>query len=101
MARRIELKDGKYVIIQEDDGRQYALRHGEPWRDLTGDKMVGAMFDRIEELSAQLGTGTVYSPQLGGYNGLSCSLCGAPQFNTPSGPTCDNGHGGALGVAGS
>ena len=24
-----------------------------------------------------------------------CAVCGAPQFQTPSGPTCVNGHGGA------
>lgn len=24
-----------------------------------------------------------------------CSICGEPQFNTPSGITCVNGHGGA------
>ncbi len=25
----------------------------------------------------------------------NCSVCGEPQFATPSGPTCKNGHGGA------
>ena len=24
-----------------------------------------------------------------------CSVCGEPQFDTPSGPVCKNGHGGA------
>ena len=27
-----------------------------------------------------------------------CSDCGMPQFQTPSGPTCGNGHGGAEGL---
>jgi len=27
--------------------------------------------------------------------GLICSVCGAPQFDTPSGISCGNGHGGA------
>ena len=31
------------------------------------------------------------------FNGLLCSLCGSPQFETPSGVTCANGHGGAAG----
>jgi hypothetical protein len=31
-------------------------------------------------------------------NGLNCSDCGEPQFNTPSGPSCENGHGGVSGV---
>lgn len=30
--------------------------------------------------------------------GLMCSVCGQPQFDTPSGITCGNGHGGATGV---
>jgi hypothetical protein len=31
-------------------------------------------------------------------NGLLCSDCGEPQVNTPSGPSCKFGHGGADGV---
>ena len=31
-------------------------------------------------------------------NGLSCSVCGSPQFITPGGPSCVNQHGGAEGV---
>jgi hypothetical protein len=27
--------------------------------------------------------------------GLSCVDCGFPQYQTPSGPVCENGHGGA------
>ena len=34
-----------------------------------------------------------------GFNGLLCTLCGSPQFETPSGVTCANGHGGADGEA--
>ena len=34
-----------------------------------------------------------------GFNGLLCALCGSPQFETPSGVTCANGHGGADGEA--
>jgi hypothetical protein len=30
--------------------------------------------------------------------GLACSTCFAPQFRTPSGDTCENGHGGATGI---
>lgn len=32
------------------------------------------------------------------YNGLFCKECDAPQYHTPSGVSCDNGHGGAEGV---
>ena len=29
------------------------------------------------------------------YTGTNCSICGEPQFTSPSGITCENGHGGA------
>ena len=32
------------------------------------------------------------------YNGLECSICGEPQYETPSGATCKNRHGGADGI---
>ncbi len=32
-------------------------------------------------------------------NGLLCSACGAPQYQTPSGTVCRSGHGGAEGGA--
>jgi hypothetical protein len=31
-------------------------------------------------------------------NGLKCSICFGPQFDTPSGVTCKNGHGGVEGI---
>lgn len=31
-------------------------------------------------------------------NGLVCALCGKPQFETPSGASCENGHGGEDGM---
>jgi hypothetical protein len=53
MNKRIELYDGKYTYINDEQG-QRALRHGEPWRDLVGDGLVLAMAQRIEELEAKL-----------------------------------------------
>lgn len=48
---RIDLCDGKYTIVCDlDKGQMECLRYGEKWRDLCGDKMVLAMFDRIVEL---------------------------------------------------
>lgn len=46
---RIELEDGKYTYVQ-NGGEQYALRYGEPWRDLTGDKFTYCLAARIVEL---------------------------------------------------
>jgi len=48
---QIEVCDGKYTIIYDlEKGQSEALRYGEKWRDLRGDKMVLAMFDTIIEL---------------------------------------------------
>lgn len=48
---QIDLCDGKYSIAKTDGaGALSAFRYGEPWRDLTGDKLVGAMFDEIVAL---------------------------------------------------
>jgi len=51
LSRPIVLEDGKYTVLR-DDGCLRALRNGEPWRDLTGEKLVGALCDRIDELTA-------------------------------------------------
>lgn len=47
---KIELADGKYTYVLHEDGRQHALRHGEIWRDLVGDKFVYSLAARAEEL---------------------------------------------------
>lgn len=47
----IYLEDGKYTVVR-DGGNMHALRNGETWRDLTGDKLVGALCARIDELTA-------------------------------------------------
>lgn len=50
---RIDLFDGKYTVVCSPQEFK-ALRYGEEWRDLTGDKLVFAMFDRIVELEIVL-----------------------------------------------
>ena len=47
----ITLSEGKYVVREKPNGSLEALRHGEPWRDLTGDGLVFSMFHRLLELS--------------------------------------------------
>ena len=37
---RVSVEDGKYTIISHKDGRLRALRNGEEWRSLVGDKMA-------------------------------------------------------------
>lgn len=54
---KIDLLGGKYTI-QHDNGANFkALRYGEEWRDLTGDGLVLALVQRIEELQLQLTSG--------------------------------------------
>lgn len=36
---RISVADGKYTVVI-DGGKLSALRHGEPWRDLSGDNLI-------------------------------------------------------------
>lgn len=50
---KIDLYDGKYTVIHENGVNFRALRNGEEWRDLTGDGLVLAMTQRIEELEEE------------------------------------------------
>ncbi len=52
---RTDLEDGKYtVIFDEATGGLSALRYGQVWRDLAGDKLVLALVHRIDELQREL-----------------------------------------------
>lgn len=57
--KTITLEDGKYKIIVPETKEDFkkerfrCLRHGEEWRDLTGDKMIGALCSRVLELEEQ------------------------------------------------
>ena len=46
----LNVKIGRYNVIQNNDGSLSAKRNGEQWRDLTGDNLVLALTQRIEEL---------------------------------------------------
>lgn len=52
MADKVELNDGKYTVVNDlsEGGGFYALRYGEEWRNLAGDKLVYTMFCEIERL---------------------------------------------------
>ena len=54
---KIELQQGKYIYkFDENSGRQEIYRHGELWRDETGDGFLLAMAQKIEELEDELWT---------------------------------------------
>jgi len=48
----MKLDGGKYEIKHEGD-RVIAYRHGERWRELTGDNLIYWLMARITELEAQ------------------------------------------------
>lgn len=53
----ISLEDDKYTVSLTTGGGQFhfeAARNGEQWRDLCGDKLVLAMFNRIQELESAI-----------------------------------------------
>jgi hypothetical protein len=52
----ISLHEGKYKVSHTNGTNFHALRHGQPWRDLTGDGLLLAMVQRIEELENRLAT---------------------------------------------
>ena len=56
----VTVAEGKYTYQRFHDGGQRCLRYGEPWRDLTGDGMVMAMAQRIEELTEILNQAGIY-----------------------------------------
>lgn len=49
----IELEDGKYVYTFEN-GMQIITRHGETWRNETGDGFILAMAQHIQDLEMEL-----------------------------------------------
>lgn len=50
----IDLEDGKYTLLLHSDGRLEALRYGEPWRDLCGDKLVLCLVQRVQALESKV-----------------------------------------------
>ena len=50
----ITVGDGKYTVVQTTDGRVVALRNGEPWRDLTGDKLLLCLAQELEAARAEI-----------------------------------------------
>lgn len=56
LALDITTIDGKYTVQMDEKGRLYALRYGEPWRDLVGDKLVLALASELEMLRERVKT---------------------------------------------
>lgn len=45
--------EGKYTVISEG-GKLRAERHGTPWRSLTGDSLVLAMLQEVDDLKTKV-----------------------------------------------
>jgi len=54
MPFTIRLENGKYEIVMTDDCHVYATRHGENWRDFTGDKMMCLLVEHVRTLESDL-----------------------------------------------
>jgi len=53
--QEITLENGKYThVFDNTTGEQTILRHGEHWRDETGDGFILAMAQEIEDLRKEL-----------------------------------------------
>ena len=52
---RHDFDDGKYtVIFDETSGRMSALRYGDEWRDLCGDKLIYSMLSAYDSTSLEV-----------------------------------------------
>lgn len=40
MSFTVSVNEGKYTVVFHENGKLEALRHGEPWQNLTGDNLV-------------------------------------------------------------
>jgi hypothetical protein len=47
---RVQLENGKYTVILGNNGTMTCHRYGEPWRELTGDKLVYALAVEVQRL---------------------------------------------------
>ena len=56
---KVELENGKYLyIFDEVIGSSTVFRNGAIWKDTTGDKLLLAMAQRINELEDELDVAT-------------------------------------------
>ncbi len=48
--KTLELENGKYKLVLNQDYSLDAYRYGQHWQNLTGDKLIFSMWDKIETL---------------------------------------------------
>lgn len=50
----VSVEDGKYTVIMEANGHLHALRYGQPWQELSGNKLVYCLAAELEEARIRL-----------------------------------------------
>lgn len=50
----VSVDNGKYTVIMESDGRLIALRHGDLWQDLCGNKLIYSLAAELDEARKRL-----------------------------------------------
>lgn len=46
--------DKEYRVVQDGEGRLYALRYDEPWRDLVGDNLILRLAQDLDNARTRL-----------------------------------------------
>ncbi len=60
----VSVEGGKYTVVMTADGHLRALRHGEEWRSLSGDKLILALAHEVDDLRLRLASLTSERPPL-------------------------------------
>ena len=50
----VTVADGKYRYVQKSGEPTVVLRHGEPWRDVTGDGLICALAHEVQSLRDEI-----------------------------------------------
>lgn len=85
----VSVEGGKYRVIMAAGGRFHALRHGQEWRDLTGDKLIFALAHELAERRASTPAPQSSNSATGEDFVKSCEAQGAKLVPAPpaEGPT--------------
>ena len=70
---KFTFEEGKYTVTSEA-GKMVAYRYDEAWRDLTGDKLIGAMLSEIEMLTERATASEVQMARRAGRESMTYQL---------------------------
>ncbi len=56
MTLDVMIENGKYRVIQDNEGNLRTLRYGEEWRDCCGDNLIYCLAAEVERLREQITT---------------------------------------------